>query len=55
VGYVDLRKWQAERAQDRRKLAGFWRGVGQEPHLSMVAGMVLGFLVSLVLLFMVGP
>ncbi len=55
MGYVDLRKRQTERAQDRRKLAGFWRDVGYDPYLSMVAGMVLGFLVSLVSLFMVGP
>jgi hypothetical protein len=54
VGYVDLRKRQTERAQDRRKLAGFWREVGYDPYLSMVAGMVLGFLVSLVSLFVVG-
>ena len=55
MGYVDLRKRQTERAQDRRKLAGFWRDVGYDPYLSMMAGMVLGFLVSLVSLFMVGP
>jgi hypothetical protein len=55
VGYVDLRKRQTERAQDRRKLAGFWRNVGHDPYVSMMAGMVLGFLVSLVSLFVVGP
>jgi hypothetical protein len=55
VGYVDLRKRQTERAQDRRKLAGFWGDVGYDPYLSMMAGMVLGFLVSLVSLFVVGP
>jgi hypothetical protein len=55
VGYVDLRKRQTERAQDRGKLAGFWREVGHDPYLSMVAGMVLGFLASFMSLFVAGP
>jgi hypothetical protein len=55
VGYVDLRKRQIERAQDRRKLAGFWRHVGHDPYLSMVAGMVFGLLVSFMSLFVLGP
>jgi hypothetical protein len=54
VGYVDLRKRQVERAQERRVLAGFRRGVGHDPYLSMAAGMVFGILASFVLLFMLG-
>jgi hypothetical protein len=55
VGYVDLRKRQTERAQDRRKLAVFWRDVEHDLCLSMVAGMVLGYLASFMSLFVVSP
>jgi membrane protein required for beta-lactamase induction len=55
VGYVDLRKRQAERAQERRVLGGFRRGVGHDPYLSIAAGIVFGILASFVLLFVLDP